>query len=119
MGHDRRSVHGEIREVRECGVPLRIALGALIIKEKCGFTDEETGENIIENNCMQYFIEYHGYHAENPFAPSLMVEFRKRLDMAEILRIIDDTDEEGKRTGATGGDETGGNSAENQRDAAD
>jgi IS5 family transposase len=89
----------------KCGnvaIPLRMALGALIIKEKCGFSDEETVENISENNYMQYFIGYKEYRAENPFVPSLMVEFRKRLDLAEIQRIIDDVDDENKGAGAAG-----------------
>jgi IS5 family transposase len=90
----------------KCGnvaIPLRVALGALIIKEKCGFTDEETVENISENNCMQYFIGYHEYRPENPFAPSLMVEFRKRIDMAEIQRIIDETDGDGTGSSSVNG----------------
>lgn len=88
-----------------CGnvaIPLRVALGALIIKEKCGFSDEDTVENISENNYMQYFIGYREYRSEDPFVPSLMVEFRKRLDLAEIQRIIDDTDDENKEAGAAG-----------------
>ncbi len=91
----------------KCGnvaIPLRVALGALIIKEKCGFTDEETVENISENNCMQYFIGYHEYRPDNPFVPSLMVEFRKRLDLEEIQRIIDETDDGGKGMTEKGGE---------------
>lgn len=89
----------------QCGnvaLPLRIALGALIIKEKCGFTDEETVENISENNYMQYFIGYKEFSPQRPFVPSLMVEFRKRIDMTEIQRIIDETDEgQGGRPGGS------------------
>jgi hypothetical protein len=33
-----------------------MALGALIIKEKCGFSDRETVEQITENPYLQYFI---------------------------------------------------------------
>lgn len=60
------------KEFGKCGnvaIPLRVALGALIIKEKCGFTDEETVENISENNYMQYFIGYKEFSARKPFAP--------------------------------------------------
>ena len=60
--------------------PLRMALGALIIKEKCGFTDRETVEQITENPYLQYFIGLEKYQIEPPFDPSLMVHFRKRLD---------------------------------------
>lgn len=76
---------------------LRLALGALIIKEKCGFSDEETVENISENNYMQYFIGYKEFRSGQPFAPSLMVEFRKRIDMTEIQKIIDEMDEENRK----------------------
>ncbi len=95
----------------KCGnvaIPLRVALGALIIKEKCGFSDEETVENISENNYMQYFIGYKEFTPHKPFVPSLMVEFRKRIDMAEIQRIIDETDEDQSgRPGAGGGENEG------------
>ena len=84
----------------KCGnvaYPLRLALGALIIKEKCGFSDEETVENISENNYMQYFIGYKEFRSGQPFAPSLMVEFRKRIDMTGIQKIIDEMDEENRK----------------------
>ena len=38
-----------------CGnvaIPLRVALGSLLIKEKCGFSDKDTLEHISENNYM-------------------------------------------------------------------
>ena len=84
----------------KCGnvaIPLRVALGALIIREKCGFTDEETVVNLSENNYMQYFVGYTEFRPGQPFAPSLMVEFRKRIDMAEIQKIIDSVDEENRK----------------------
>lgn len=84
----------------KCGnvaYPLRLALGALIIKEKSGLTDEATVENISENVYMQYFIGYKEFRSGQPFAPSLMVEFRKRIDMAEIQKIIDEMDEESRK----------------------
>ena len=34
--------------------PVRMALGALIIKERCGYSDEETVEQIRENPYLQY-----------------------------------------------------------------
>ena len=84
----------------KCGnvaYPLRLALGALIIKEKSGLTDEATVENISENVYMQYFIGYTEFRSGQPFAPSLMVEFRKRIDMKEIQKIIDEMDEENRK----------------------
>jgi hypothetical protein len=71
--------------------PLRMALGALIIKERCGFTDEETVEQIKENPYLQYFIGMSEYSSKAPFEASMMVHFRKRLDaesMSEINDII-------------------------------
>ncbi len=71
--------------------PLRMALGALIIKERCGFTDEETVEQIRENPYLQYFIGREEYSSTAPFDASMMVHFRKRLDsetMQEINELI-------------------------------
>lgn len=71
--------------------PLRMALGALIIKERCGFTDEETVEQIKENPYLQYFIGQEEYSNAAPFDASMMVHFRKRLDsetMKEINELI-------------------------------
>lgn len=67
--------------------PLRMALGALIIKEKCGFTDRETVAQITENPYLQYFIGLERFQLEPPFDPSLMVHFRKRLDQDTMLEI--------------------------------
>ena len=53
----------------KCGnvaIPLRVALGALIIREKCGFTDEETMQNLSENNYMQYFVGYTEFRPGQP-----------------------------------------------------
>lgn len=69
--------------------PLRMALGALIIKEKCGFTDEETVEQLRENPYLQYFIGMSEYSNEAPFDASMMVHFRKRLDAATMSEIND------------------------------
>lgn len=69
--------------------PLRMALGALIIKERCGFTDEETVEQIRENPYLQYFIGMSEYSNEPPFDASMMVHFRKRLDAGTLSEIND------------------------------
>ena len=57
----------------------RMALGALIIKEKLGITDRETVEQIRENPYLQYFIGQKSYSSESPFDPSMMVHFRQRI----------------------------------------
>ena len=48
----------------------RMALGALIIKEKLGISDRETVEQIRENPYLQYFIGQSSYSNELPFDPS-------------------------------------------------
>jgi transposase, IS5 family len=68
---------------------VRTALGALIIKEKCGYSDEELVEQIRENHYLQYFIGLPEYRDEVPFDPSMMVYFRKRFD-AKILQEINE-----------------------------
>ncbi len=68
--------------------PLRMALGSLIIKEKCGFSDRETVEQIMENPYFQFFIGLERYQDHKPpFDPSLMVHFRKRLDQETMMAI--------------------------------
>ncbi len=68
---------------------LRIALGALIIKEKLKLTDREIVDQIIENPYLQYFIGLEEYQDEPPFDSSMMVHFRKRLNF-EIISEIND-----------------------------
>jgi transposase, IS5 family len=46
-------------------------LGAILIKEKLGITDEETVEQIRETPHMQYMIGMEGYQDEEPFDPSM------------------------------------------------
>ncbi len=68
---------------------VRVALGACIINEKLGISDEETVQLIRENHYLQYFIGYESYRDEKPFDSSLMVSFRKRLS-AEVLQELND-----------------------------
>jgi IS5 family transposase len=67
--------------------PVRMALGALIIKEKCGYSDEELVQQIRENHYLQYFIGLPEYRDEVPFDPSMMVHFRKRFDAKTLQKI--------------------------------
>ncbi len=53
----------------------RMALGALIIKEKLGISDRETVEQIRKNPYLQYFIGLKSYRNEAPFEASMMVHF--------------------------------------------
>jgi len=65
----------------------RIALGALIIKEKLGLTDRETVQQIRENPYLQYFIGLNNYSYDIPFDGSMMVHFRKRINQETINNI--------------------------------
>lgn len=67
--------------------PARLALGALIIKERLGVTDRETVLQIQENPYLQYFLGFAEYSDERPFDPSLMVHFRKRFDKESLAQI--------------------------------
>ncbi len=74
----------------EMGPPaksFRLALGALIIKEKLGISDRETVEQIQENPYLQYFIGQSSYSNEVPFDPSLLVHFRQRIS-AELVNKV-------------------------------
>jgi Transposase domain (DUF772). len=66
-----------------------MALGALLIQEKCGYSDRETVEQITENPYLQYFIGLREYQTQPPFDPSLMVHFRKRFT-SETLKAINE-----------------------------
>ena len=63
---------------------VRVALGALIIKERLGTSDEETVEQIRENPYLQYFLGYKEYRDEQPFDPSMFVHFRKRFSKSRL-----------------------------------
>ena len=65
----------------------RVALGALIIKERMKTTDEETVEQIRENPYLQYFLGYECYNDERPFDPSMMVHFRKRFRLEDLTHF--------------------------------
>src|SRR4028119_1638914 len=74
----------------EMGAPaksFRMALGALIIKEKLGISDRETVEQIRENPYLQYFIGQSTYSNELPFEPSLLVHFRQRISPNLINKV--------------------------------
>ena len=69
--------------------PLRLALGACIIQDEYGYSDEETVLQIQETPYLQFFCGLPGFTLERPFDPSLMVYFRKRLT-AEILKEVNE-----------------------------
>ncbi|VEN73912.1 conserved hypothetical protein [Candidatus Desulfarcum epimagneticum] len=68
-------------------LPARVAIGALIIKERLGASDEETVEQIRENPYLQYFLGFKKYKDEPPFDPSMFVHFRKRIGKDKMAMI--------------------------------
>jgi IS5 family transposase len=67
--------------------PVRIALGALIIRERLNLTDDETVAQIRENPYLQYFIGMREFSTKQPFDPSLMVHFRSRISKEMLRRV--------------------------------
>ena len=69
------------------GINPRVAIGSMIIKHLCDLSDRETVLQIQENMYMQYFVGYSSFSIEEPFDPSLFVDFRKRLGIEQINKI--------------------------------
>lgn len=65
----------------------RLALGALIIKERLGTSDIETVEQIRENPYLQFFLGLSQYSDKAPFDASMLVHFRKRVNLELIGQI--------------------------------
>ena len=104
--------------------PLQTALGSLLIQKEYGYSDRELVEQIKENPYYQYFIGLPGYEYKAPFVPSLLVEFRKRLDenvLAEINEMIaaynnpDDSSDDDSNGGGNSADNT---NTENDKQSA-
>lgn len=70
-------------------VPARMALGALLIKERLGLTDRETVEAIRENPYLQFFLGREEFTQDKPFDASTMVAFRKRFGEEGMHRIAE------------------------------
>jgi IS5 family transposase len=68
-------------------LPARVALGALLIKERLQLTDRETVEAIQENPYLQFFIGNEEFDQTRPFDASVMVDFRKRFGEEGLARI--------------------------------
>jgi len=64
---------------------VRIALGAMIIKEKLRMSDEETVEHIRENPYLQYFLGLKQYEDKAVFHPTMFVHFRKISSSVSII----------------------------------
>jgi transposase, IS5 family len=65
----------------------RMALGALIVKERLGTSDRETVEQIRENPYLQYFLGVSVYSNNSLFDASMLVHFRQRISADMVNRI--------------------------------
>jgi transposase, IS5 family len=79
----------ENQEVGNVAKPGRMALGAMIIKEKYQESDEEIVAMIQENPYFQYFIGMTECTNKAPFDASTMTWFRKRLSPELIVEVND------------------------------
>ena len=92
---------------------VRVALGALIIKERLGTSDEETVEQIRENPYLQYFLGFKEFSDDPPFHSSMFVHFRKRITrkmVGEINERIAQREEQAKESDETDNDDCDGSS---------
>jgi transposase, IS5 family len=76
-----------VEEIGAPAKPFRMALGALIIKERLGVSDRETVEQIRENPYLQYFLGMSAYSNEAPFEASTLVHFRQRITIELVNKI--------------------------------
>jgi transposase, IS5 family len=79
-----------------------MALGALMIKERLGMSDEETVEQVRENPYLQYFLGLSEYSDRAPFDASMMTHFRCSVELRDR--------ESSKRGGGAGRLSAGGRS---------
>lgn len=67
----------------------RMAFGALLIKERYGFSDVDTVAEITMNPYLQYFIGLVTFQYKTPFDASMMTRFRQRFT-PEFLQKMND-----------------------------
>jgi len=67
----------------------RMAIGALVIRERYGFSDEDTLQEIRMNPYLQYFIGLNTFQHEAPFDQSTMTLFRRRVPKEMLAELND------------------------------
>jgi len=67
---------------------VRLAFGALFLKQRLGLSDEVTVEQIRESAYVQFLLGFAGYSSKSPFDPLMMAHFRKRFSEKDLKRII-------------------------------
>jgi len=68
-------------------VSFRMAMGTLIIKQRTGFSDDETLQSIMENPYLQYLIGLHEFTQEAPFSLRSITNFRKYIPQEMINEL--------------------------------
>ena len=69
---------------------LRLALGALLAKERLHCSDSELVEHFEENPYLQYFLGLETFHKDCPFDDSSLTNFRKYLGK-EVVNQMNET----------------------------
>ena len=69
--------------------PCRMVIGSFIIQQRMGFSDRDLVKQIQENPYYQYFIGIESFQHTPPFSPTLLVEWRKRIDVSFIIKAND------------------------------
>ena len=69
--------------------PCRMVMGSLIIQMRMGYTDRDLVEQILQNPYYQFFIGLESFQHVAPFNPSLLVFWRKRIDLQFVIKAND------------------------------
>ena len=69
--------------------PCRMVIGSFIIQQRMGFSDRDLVKQIQENPYYQYFIGLESFQHIPPFAPTLLVEWRKRINVSFVIKAND------------------------------
>ena len=95
---------------------VRMALAALIIKERLGLSDEECVEQIRENPYLQLFCGLKEFSDKAPFHPTMYVHFRKRFP-ADVLHRINEAivEKAVKKSANDGNDKPSGGGRSNEK----
>ena len=93
----------------------RMALGALLIKERNKFSDEDVVNHLAMNPYLQYFIGLTEYRYEAPFDASMLTRFRQRITPEMLVwvndriigrpeaKVSEERNDNGDHPGGTGG----------------
>ena len=69
--------------------PCRMVIGSFIIQQGMGFSDRDLVKQIQENPYYQYFIGLESFQHTPPFVPTLLVEWRKRINVSFVIKAND------------------------------